>query len=177
MVMEVQARYMGESSRGGYYVNVRNANPKGMIGDAGVLRMFKTEDEAKLYTDFVNQTGQDIFIKRPKEENGKALHSGDDFISEDSCKQGECPKISWTRAAFSRLTDDQIKTINDTRKLPEGVKIVRDGMGGYTLSNNYGGLVTGTRTVPEGFEMKKDWLGFTVIVPKDTESIFVNDVA
>lgn len=175
MSMEVQAKYMGADDSGYYRVNVRTANPTGNIGDAGVIRRFENNEEAKAYAETVNDTGEDVYVKRrPQKEEKPVRHQGDCFDCE---KPKECPKISWARAAFSRLTDEQIKTINETGKLPEGVKVVRDGFGGYTLSNNYGGLVTGTRTIPEGFEMKKDWAGFTVIVPKDTESIFVKDVA
>lgn len=175
MAMEVQAKYLGEDKNGYYNVNVRTANPTGNLGDAGVIRRFENKEEAKAYAEIVNETGEDVFVKKQPEKAEKPVrHEGDDFVCEG---KKECPKISWARAAFSRLTDEQIKTINETGKLPQGVKVVRDGMGGYTLSNNYGGLVTGTRTIPEGFEMKKDWAGFTVIVPKDTESIFVKDVA
>ncbi len=182
MSMTVEAKYIGGDETKGYMVNVRNAHPKGMIGDAGYIRRFETDKAAKAFTALVNETGEDFYQKEQlKPEKPIPLcHIGDDFVKAETCEDCEdveCPKISWGRATFSRLTDEQIKAINETRKLPEGVKIVRDGMCGYTLSNSYKGLVTGTRTVPEGFEMKKDWLGFTVVVPKDTESIFINDVA
>lgn len=178
MSMEVQAKYLGDNGNGGYRVNVRTANPTGKIGDAGVIRTFKTEDEAKLYADIVNETGQDVFVKQNKNFESPVRHSGDNFtLNNTKAEEKECPSISWTRATFNRLTDEQIKTINETRRLPDGVKIEKDAYGNYKIGNNFINLTPGTRTVPEGYELKKDWLGFTVIVPKDTESILIKDVA
>lgn len=74
MVMQVKARLIGGDSDKGYLVNVRNANPKGMIGDAGVIRKFKDKHEAQSYVDLVNSTGQDVFVKTDK--NGNVSFSG-----------------------------------------------------------------------------------------------------
>lgn len=174
MSMEVQAKYLGGNENRGYSVNVKTAHPYGNIGDAGVIRTFRSEDEAKIYADIVNSTGQDVFIKKNTTEDAPIRHSGDDFINGNKHR---CPKISVARALFNRLTDEQIKTINETGKLPEGVKIEKDAYGNYHIGNNFINLTPGTRTVPAGYELKKDWLGFTVIVPKDTESILIKDVA
>lgn len=182
MSVTLEARYVGGNPESGYRVNVKNANPTGMIGDGGVLRYFDTKTEAVMYTNLVNATGKDVFTMEREYEKDRMpeRYDRDGFVrinAKDVEGVEDCPKISWGRAAFSRLTDEQIRIINETGRLPEGTKFVCDGMGGYTLSNNYGGIVTGTRTLPEGFELKKDWLGFTVIVPKDTESVFVKDIA
>lgn len=174
--MGIQAKYLGQDNSGSYRVNVRTANPTGKLGDAGVIRYFDTKEEAKDYAKIVNTTGVDVYQKTSMVNDDEPVrHAGDTFGKEamELDKNLECPKISWARAAFSRLTNEQITIINETRKLPQGTKFVPNGYGGYTLSNNYGGIVTGTRTMPEGFELKKNWLGFTVVVPKETESIFI----
>ena len=161
MSNEVQAINMGERN-GQYWVNVRNANPKGMIGDAGVIRRFKTEEEASIFTDVVNKNkSEDMFM------NQAVLDKKDGTIT--------VPPISWARATFNRLTDEQVAAINETRRLPENVKIVPDMKGGYRLTYDYTGLTMGTRTVPEGFEMKKDIFGFSGVVPKDTEGVFIKN--
>lgn len=182
MSMEVQAKYMGGNDTKGYMVNVRNAHPKGMIGDAGYIRRFETDKAAKAFTTLVNETGEDFYQKEQlkPEKPIPVRHIGDDFVKAETCEDCEdieCPKISWGRAAFSILTDEQIKAINKTRKLPKGTVIIKNDMGEYLLSNSYSGFVTGTRVLPEGYEMKKDCFGATIIVPKGTEGVFINDVA
>ena len=78
--MTVVAVYMGQRNSGDYWVNVKDANPKGMIGDAGIIRRFDTEQEAKEYTKTVNQTGVDIFEPRQREQDNKPVrHMGDTF--------------------------------------------------------------------------------------------------
>lgn len=180
MSMEVQAKYLGGNVDNGYRVNVRTAHPKGNIGDAGVIRTFKTEEDAKLYAQTVNDKGYDFFTQSAPVEDKPVRHEGDEFIAaktDDEAETKECPPISRARAMFNRLTDEQIKAINETGKLPEGVKIEKDAYGNYHIGNNFINLTPGTRTVPAGYELKKDWMGFTVIVPKDTESVLIKDVA
>lgn len=184
--MAVEAIVMGGNPQKGYAVNVRNANPKGMLGDAGVIRVFETKEEAKAYANLVNTTGQDVFVKNPIKDEPLKPHQGDEFVKgikepenkdEIMLSAAEPPEISWVRTVFDRLTDEQIKAVNEGGKLPENVRFVRTIDGTYYLSPAYGGLVTGTRTLPEGFELKKNVLGFTVVVPKDTEGIFIKDAA
>ena len=184
--MAVEAIVMGGNSQKGYAVNVRNANPKGMLGDAGIIRFFETKEEAKTYANLVNTTGVDVFLKKdPIKDEPLQLHKGDEFVKtakdipDDNELLGETAplEISWARTVFGRLTDEQIKAVNEGGKLPENVRFVRTIDGTYYLSPAYGGLVTGTRTLPEGFELKKNVLGFTVVVPKDTEGIFIKDAA
>ena len=83
------------------------------------------------------------------------------------------PKISKTRLFFSRLTDEQISAVNKAGKLPEGAKFCMNGFGGYEICNNFFNFRAGTQTIPAGFELKKDILGFTIVVPKDMKGAFI----
>jgi len=103
-------------------------------------------------------------------------------IVELSTKQApEIPKIGFFRLAFNRLTQEQIDTINTGGKLPENAKFYtkpaeQGGYGErYRLGNNILNIQPGTTTLPAGYELKKDWLGFTKVVPKDTTSIFIRE--
>jgi hypothetical protein len=81
--MAVVANYIGLKNSGDYWVNVRNAEPKGLIGDGGVIRRFASEKEAKEYTNQVNTTGVDTFQLK-KDEPQQPLnirHEGDVFVS------------------------------------------------------------------------------------------------
>ena len=82
-------------------------------------------------------------------------------------------KVGFWRAAFSRLTNKQIEEANKTGKLSGKVKIKPNGRGGYTIVSNLMGVSSGTQTIPEGFELRKNWLGFTKVLPKDTEGLFI----
>lgn len=77
--MTVVAKYMGQ--RGDvYWVNVRNAKPTGMIGDAGYIVRFDTKEEAKEYVKCVNKTGVDCFQKTEDTTDEKTVrHEGDVF--------------------------------------------------------------------------------------------------
>ena len=64
-----------------YWVNVRTANPKGNIGDGGVIRRFTSDDAAKKYADSVNKTGIDTFVSENKApETAPQVHAGDVFL-------------------------------------------------------------------------------------------------
>ncbi len=178
-VLEVEARYVGGNENKGYMVNVRPAHRKGNFGDGGVIRTFETKQEAKTYSKLVNETGQDIFVNNKTNnhmDERPIRHYGDDFINSKAKATENTVEISSIRAILNRLTDEQIKEINETGRLPEGVKISKDAFGQYHIRDNTVNFYPGTRTVPEGYELKKDWLGFTVIVPKDTEGMFIRDV-
>ena len=82
-------------------------------------------------------------------------------------------KVGFWRAAFSRLTNKQIEEANKTGKLSGKAKIKPNGRGGYTIVSNLMGVSSGTQTIPEGFELRKNWLGFTKVLPKDTEGLFI----
>jgi len=99
-----------------------------------------------------------------------------DNIKKDSIeinKKPEPPKISFIRALFSVLNDEQIDELNKSRKLPENCKFVFNGAGGYTITPNVLNLSLGTRTLPGDFEVKKNVLGFALVVPKDADSILI----
>lgn len=79
--MTVIAKDMGQKN-GKYLVNIRNAEPKGLIGDAGLVRQFDDKDAAKNYIDQVNKTGVDTF--KHADENVQSQlplqrHEGDTF--------------------------------------------------------------------------------------------------
>lgn len=86
-------------------------------------------------------------------------------------------KINFLRLVFSRLTDEQVKIINETGVLPEGSKFIEatDGNGYKTgcpvLTWNIFGITSGTQEVPEGYELKNDILGFTHTVRKGTKGL------
>ena len=88
----------------------------------------------------------------------------------------EPPQISRTRLFFDRLTDEQIKQVNESKKLPENAKFIMNGFGGYTMENNFFNFRAGTRDLPAGFEVKKDIFGFTVVLPKGMNGIAVKSV-
>ena len=79
--MAVKAIYMGERANGEYWVNVRTAKPKGMIGDAGFIRRFDSKKEAKEYAKTVNKTGIDHFTLADKPAQVLPIrHEGDVFV-------------------------------------------------------------------------------------------------
>ena len=184
---EVTANYMGyDKISGKYNVNVKNAHPSGNIGDAGYIRRFEKEDDAKKFTQAVNVTKQDIFFKEPEKKDEKPVrHLGDTFTPSFSSsllepnkkvKVEPCAKISLWRGMFSRLTDEQIKSVNETKELPQGTKFEPGVGGGFIICHNWFGLSAGTRTLPVGYELKKNVFGFTKVVPIGTEGKFIKDV-
>ena len=48
-----------------------------------------------------------------------------------------------------------------------------NGYGSYSISNNILGVRVGTQTLPEGFEVKKNFLGQAVVLPKGSEGLFI----
>lgn len=90
-----------------------------------------------------------------------------------AAKVKDSTQIGYWRAAFSRLTDEQIKSVNETGKLNGRVKFRSNGQGGYLIVPNIMNVSVGTKTLPAGFELKKNFLGFTCVVPKDSESILL----
>ncbi len=83
------------------------------------------------------------------------------------------PQISDWQFLFSRLNDEQIEQVNKSKMLPPNGKFVMVDHGRYTLVPNWINLFTGTRKLPAGFELRKDILGFSVILPIDSEGLFV----
>ena len=88
-------------------------------------------------------------------------------------KERNSNDISLTRATFSRLTNEQIDNANETGKIQGKAKIVQGQSGGFQIAPNFMNLVVGTKTIPAGYELRKDWAGFTAVLPKDSESILL----
>ncbi|MBR6099589.1 hypothetical protein IKP85_07565 [bacterium] len=92
MEVTLAANYMGQRPSGDYWVNVRTARPSGMIGDAGVIRRFQNEEQAKAYVKLINNTPltseqeyklyQDMFVKEKPEPQQplNIRHEGDTFV-------------------------------------------------------------------------------------------------
>ena len=78
--MKVKAVYFGLQDNGEYYVNVRGAKRTGNIGDAGMIRRFATEKEAKDYVKAVNATGVDVFEMKEVQHTLPVRHTGDNFV-------------------------------------------------------------------------------------------------
>ena len=99
-------------------------------------------------------------------------------LDHDTCafkhtKNGK-EKVNVLRIWFNRLKKEQIAQINETGKLPDNMKIRPNKLGtGYHVVHNIFGLKNGTKTVPEGYEFRKNLLGFTRLVPKDTEGFWL----
>ena len=82
--------------------------------------------------------------------------------------------INFLQAETSLLTDEQIKEINKTKKMPEGTVIAKDELGNYYITSDIFILQSGTRTLPKGYEVKKDKLGFAIVVPIGTKGILID---
>lgn len=83
------------------------------------------------------------------------------------------PEIGCFRLAFNRLTPEQIAMVNESGKLPPNAKFVRNPDGQYSICNNIFGLRVGTRTLPAGYELRRDALGFTRVLPVDSEGLLI----
>lgn len=81
--------------------------------------------------------------------------------------------ISVLEAFTGILSDEQIAEINKTKQMPEGTLIAKDELGNYYITNDVLGIDTGTRTLPKGYEVKKDRLGFAIVVPEGTKGIMI----
>ena len=102
------------------------------------------------------------------------MFKGEKIKQEKPVKTKDPTKVGYWRAAFSRLTTEQINNANETGKLSGKVKIKQNLAGtGYTIAPNLMNITTGTQTIPAGYELRKNWLGFTVILPKDSEGLFI----
>ena len=88
-------------------------------------------------------------------------------------KKGE-PKVPVLRIWFNRLTQDQIDAINESGKFPKNIKVRPQEVGtGYYMYHNILNMFNGTQTMPEGYELRRNRLGFTRLVPKDTEGFWL----
>jgi len=96
-------------------------------------------------------------------------------ISNKASVETEPPKIGIIRLVFGRLSNEQIKQVNESGMLPKNAKFVMTGQGTFVIRPNFLNVVPGTRKLPEGFEVKKDVLGFTTVLPKGMKSILLKD--
>lgn len=111
-------------------------------------------------------------------ENEINFKSSDSANQQDSVEIAkrqnvEPPRISTVRLMFNLLTDQQIEQINKSRRLPDNAKFIMSGYGRFNIANNFFGIRVGTQTLPEGFEVKKDVLGFAIVLPKDSEGLMI----
>ena len=72
-----------------------------------------------------------------------------------------------------RLKDEHIKLINETGELPENAKFVSCLCGGYKIVNNWFNFRSGTCILPFGYEVSKNLLGFTIVVPIGTKGFWI----
>ncbi len=114
--------------------------------------------------------------KTETEEEIPALKAADEDkveLTKNEKTKPNPPQISKTRLAFSVLKDSQVEQINQAGKLPENAKFVMNGYGGYAICNNFFNLRAGTQEIPQGFEVKKNALGFAVVLPKGTKGALI----
>ena len=118
------------------------------------------------------------YVNVPKPNSDTGLSSNTNTNNSDTCvfkktKNGK-EKVNVFRIWFCRLKPEQIEQINKTGKLPDNMKIRPNSAGtGYHIAHNIFGLTNGTRTVPEGYEFRRNILGFTRLIPKDTEGFWL----
>ena len=96
-------------------------------------------------------------------------------IKKEQKPTNQAPEIGFLRTFFNRLSDEQIKQVNLSGNLPSGAKFIRTEKGKYKIKPNYLGITTGTRKLPSGYELKKNLLGFTIVVPEETSGLFIKD--
>lgn len=114
-------------------------------------------------------------IKSEAKINEPKIEKDSTEFSSKATKATEPPQISKTRLFFCALTDEQVVQINESKKLPENGKFVSNGYGQYYISPNFFGLRPGTQDLPVGFEVKKNILGFAVVVPNGTKGYMLRD--
>ncbi len=126
-----------------------------------------------LFDNFNVQPGNSNASVQRTEQMPKPKEIESDTCAFKQTKNGKT-KVNVLRIWFNRLTKEQIAQINETGKLPDNMKIRPKTNGtGYNAIHNIFGLKNGTKTVPEGYEFRQNILGFTRIVPKDTEGFWL----
>jgi len=87
------------------------------------------------------------------------------------------PEIGFFRLATGRLTKEQVAQVNKSRKLPHNAKFFPDPInpGSFRIGNKMANIRTGTQILPEGYELKRDWMGFTKVLPEGTTSVFLKN--
>lgn len=95
-------------------------------------------------------------------------------IFKPQVEEKKAPEIGWARVLFSRLTDDQIAQVNETKLMPKNAKVVEEfATGKPRLTWNLFDITPGTHTLPAGYELKKGILGFTHLVREGTQAWYL----
>lgn len=97
------------------------------------------------------------------------LEEKPDVVEISTKKEYDGPKIGMFRVLLGRLTNEQINAVNESRRLPENVKINKY----KNLKNNFFNITEGTRTLPEGYELRNNKFGFTRMVLIDSEGFLL----
>lgn len=105
-----------------------------------------------------------------------ATDKNDKIDLAQKAQKPEPPEISTSRLLWGRLTDEQIRMVNESGRLPENAKFVMSGFGSYAITTNFFNFRAGTRELPAGFEVKKDIFGFTTVLPKGMEGACIKSV-
>ena len=107
----------------------------------------------------------------------EAQKTAEQPIVQDVPKMKEDKKaiISRFQLILNRLSDEQIKLINETGELPQNAKFVHK-IGGYKIVNNWFNFRTGTSVLPFGYEVRKNIFGFTIVVPVGSKGFFIKNL-
>ena len=134
-----------------------------------------TTIQGNITTQGLYNTNNVKFGSKENDMNIPEIGLQEDTLDISKSDKGEAPEIGAMRLMFGFLTDEQVQQINATGKLPPNAKFVPNELGGYQLTNNFFGIQAGTQELPAGFEVKKNVLGFTTIVPKGTKGMLIKD--
>ena len=93
----------------------------------------------------------------------------------------KAPEIGTFRAISGFLTDEQYAQLKKSGVLPSNCKFIKeenaDGnfTGDYEITYNFFGLRQGTQKLPAGFEIKRNIIGQTVVVPEGTTGLLIKN--
>ena len=122
----------------------------------------------------------DMFFRRVPDDGGYAIMAGLEQLieymnnlrfSDDDIKYLEGLKL------FSPEFIEYLRGFKftcDVWAMPEGTVIAKDENGNYYITSDILNLQSGTRTLPKGYEVKKDKLGFAIVVPAGTKGILID---
>ena len=84
-------------------------------------------------------------------------------------------KVGFLEAQTCILTEEQVEMINKTGRMPEGMLIAKDMSGKFYVTGDLLNVTSGTRTLPKGYEVKRNMLGFAIVVPVGTKGILIGE--
>ncbi len=130
----------------------------------------------------VNQTKAIETVKNePKAETLKTVKSNEPQKDTVTISGKEnAPEIAMMRVLCHYLTDEQIRQVNETGYLPANAKFIPNNAEqptGYNITYNIFNVSEGTRKLPQGYELQRDVLGFTRVVPQETQGLFLRRVS